>query len=119
MELPDGIELKPSPIHGLGIFAKRNFRKGEKIGEYVGERYTLREFKEKYGKDIQYCYVARRANYVICAKENRNWLTYCNESLNPNLKLKERFAYATRLVSAGEELFLQYAKDYSRDYSLN
>ena len=118
MELPSGLELKSSPIHGLGIFATRPFQINEKIGEYTGDRYTLRSFKEKYGKDIQYCYVARRANYVICAKEKRNWLTYCNECKSPNLILKSRSAFTTRPIAIGEELFLQYTKDYPRDYTL-
>ena len=32
------IEVRSSPIHGLGVFARRTFRKGEWIGRYLARR---------------------------------------------------------------------------------
>jgi SET domain-containing protein len=113
------LEIKPSPIHGLGVFAKQTIPKGTKLGTYTGDKYSLKEFKEKYGKDISYCYVARRANYILCAKEKRNIMTYINESLTPNVFLYRFKLIANRDIEQGEELFLHYAKDYPRNYELN
>jgi hypothetical protein len=107
-----------SPIHGLGVFTTQQLQVRQPLTEYTGDRYTLKEFKEKYGSDIHYCYVARRANYILCAKENRNIITYINESKIPNVEIKRRILRPLRVIEEGEELFLQYSKDYPRDYSL-
>ena len=111
--------IKESPVHGLGVFAKQTIPKGTKLGTYTGDKYSLKEFKEKYGKDISYCYVARRANYILCAKEKRNIMTYINERLHPNVILKRFILIADKDIQQGEELFLNYAKDYPRNYELN
>lgn len=113
------LEIKPSQIHGLGVFAKQSIPKGTTLGIYTGDKYTLKEFKEKYGKDISHSYVARRANYIICAKEKRNIMTYINERLEPNVILKRLTLIADKDIQQGEELFLRYAKDYPRNYELN
>ena len=111
--------IKESPVHGLGVFAKQTIPKGTKLGTYTGDKYSLKEFKEKYGKDISYCYVARRAHYILCAKEKRNIMTYINERLHPNVILKRFILIADKDIQQGEELFLNYAKDYPRNYELN
>ena len=118
MELPQTLELKQSPIHGLGIFAKQTIPKNTKLGRYTGDHYTLKEFKAKYGKDISHCYVSRRTNLIICAKEKRNFMTYINESKDPNVFLKSFVLITHRVINEGEELFLHYADDYPRDYKL-
>jgi len=112
------LTIQPSPIHGLGVFATQQLKPKMTLAEYTGDRYTLREFKEKYGKDIQHCYVARRANFILCAKENRNIITYINESKTPNVEIKSKILRPLRVIEEGEELFLHYAKDYPRDYEL-
>lgn len=118
MDLPACCEIKPSSLHGLGVFAKVEIPKGTVLGEYRGDRYTLREFKEKYGTDYQYCYVARRENLVICCKERRNWISYMNEKRFPNCKVTGNVCRTVKPVSVGEELCLLYPVDYPRDYSL-
>ena len=56
MDVPVGLELKPSPVHGLGIFATAPILYGKFIGDYVGEAMTKAEFKVRYGNDIRYTY---------------------------------------------------------------
>jgi len=79
------LEIKSSPIHGLGVFATQKLLPTMKLAEYTGDKYTLKEFKEKYGKDITYCYVARRANYILCAKEKRNIIIICKRKQKSKL----------------------------------
>ena len=43
-----GVKVKPSAIHGLGLFAKKKFERGQKILEYKGERLTARQFTSRY-----------------------------------------------------------------------
>lgn len=115
---PDTVELRESAINGLGVFAKDKIRKNTKIGFYDGTKYTLREFKEKYGKDTRYCYVVRRYNYVICAKETRNFGTWINESKTPNVKFSKQYIVASRDIEKDEELTLMYPSSYPREYKL-
>ena len=114
----NALELKPSPIHGTGVFAKKKLYPGVKLSQYTGDKYTLREFKEKYGTNTQYCWVARRANYVVCAKEKRNLISYVNESKTPNVEIKRGFLVPLRTIEPNEELVLSYGKNYPRDYEL-
>lgn len=121
MDVPTGLELKPSPVHGLGIFATKAISTDEFIGDYIGEAMTKAEFKARYGNDIRYTYWTKQ-NFpntkVYCAKEKRNFITYINESMNPNVFLKKRKLYACRAIVAGDELFLRYDSKYNRDYVL-
>ena len=40
---PPLIEVRDSPLHGLGVFAARHIPKGTRIIEYVGERVSHAE----------------------------------------------------------------------------
>jgi len=116
-----GLELKPSSIHGLGIFATRTFVENEFIGDYIGEAMTKAEFKARYGNDISYTYWTRH-NFsntkVYSAKEKRNFITYINERREPNVFLKSRKLYAKSNIVIGDELFLKYDNVYKRTYIL-
>lgn len=114
------IIIKKSPIHGLGLFINNDVPPHTPICYYSGIEMSRKEFNEKYGKDLRYCYYT---NFpwlpVIVAKEERNPITYCNESAQPNCYLKKRWLYAYRPLKAGEELTLKYNKSYPRDYVLS
>ena len=118
MEVPPCLEIKPSPVHGLGVFAKEPIRSRKRLGEFTGVKYSRREFKAKYNNDYSYCYCAKRANYILSAKEQRNFMTYINESRTPNVEIVKRKLIALRDIQPGEELFLSYDRDYPRDYEL-
>ena len=118
MKIHPSLEIKESPIHGLGVFAKAFIPENTRLGKFEGVKYSLKEFKEKYGTDTSYCYVARRANYILSAKENRNVMTYINESLTPNVRLYRFFLRSYRDIQPGEELFLYYGDTYVRNYQL-
>lgn len=115
MELPDGLELRESPIDGLGIFTTREFPADYNFGEFVGKEMPWKEFVELYGRDYRYCYRLRRIQRIICAKEKRNWITYINEKKEaPNVLLKKRACYSIRALAKGEELLLNYGKLYPK-----
>lgn len=121
MEIPPLVTIAPSPVHGLGVFATQDISANTHLALFLGEEYTLKDFKAKYNKDTSYCYQLGRQNKIICAKENRNWITYINESKEPNVCLKKRGCWTLKPILAGEELFLHYDKKgmikYPRDYS--
>jgi hypothetical protein len=115
-------EVKASPTHGLGAFATAAIPAGTRIADYVGVPYTTAEFRTKYGKDMRYCYSLGRANTILCGKHEPyysiNLSHFMNESLNPNVILRNRGAFAARDIVSGEELYLRYPKTYPRDYEL-
>lgn len=122
MNLPQGLVLQSSPVHGLGIFATQDFPANHFFGFFEGSEYSLKEFKEKYGKDTRYCYQLGRQNKIICAKENRNFITYLNESSEPNCILRKRGCWSLTPIQQNQELFLTYDKNgvmvYPRTYVL-
>lgn len=113
------IEVRPSSIHGVGLFATQDIPANTRLADYHGEEMTLREFKERYGNDRRCTYLLRRANRIICGKGVDNVSHFCNESMNPNVCCKLRGLYTMRDVMAGEELCLRYPANYPRDYELN
>ena len=117
MHLPDTLQIHESPVDGLGIFAKQSIAKDTALGDYTGVKMTRSEFLLKYGADYRYCYTSAFPwNPIICAKEDRNFITYINESTEPNVFLKKYKLYALRDITEGEELFLKYPKMYNRTY---
>jgi hypothetical protein len=121
VQMIECLELRPSPVHGLGIFAKNNISINQYLGDYIGTPMTKKEFKEKYGNDISYTYWTNhnfKNTLVYCAKEKRNFITFINESKNPNVILKKRKLYSIVALSSGQELFLKYDSTYPRNYVL-
>ena len=117
MYIPDNLEIKDSPIHGLGIFVTKEIKKNQYLGEYIGVLMTSKEFKEKYDKDTRYTYRLGRLHQYIVSKDNRNWINFINENrLEPNVCCKKRGCVALKDISVGTELMLDYGKNYLRDY---
>lgn len=114
---PDCVEIRESPIDGLGVFAKQPIPAKTCLGTYTGISYTRAEFKVKYGKDYRYCYTIELGWMpILCAKESRHFMTYLNESQEPNVILKRYKLYTLRDIQAGEELTLKYPRRYTRTY---
>jgi SET domain-containing protein len=121
MEIPHNLQLRDSPIHDKGIFALEKISTGTVLGEFTGTKILKTEFKKIYGNDIRYTYWTLenfKNTTVIVAKDPRNFITYINESSVPNVALKQKKLIALSDIEPGNELFLYYGKDYSRDYEL-
>ena len=63
------LEVRKSPVHGLGVFAKVDIPKKTELCNYKGVVMSLRDFKELYGKDTRYTYSMRNINKIIVGKE--------------------------------------------------
>ena len=118
--IPEGLTYSRAcvDLSGWGVLATRDYRPGEYIGDYEGERMLKTEFKKRYGKDIRYTYYAHQ-NFpnttVIVAKEPRNFIGYINENKEqPNVELKKYKLWCKRDIRAGEELLLHYGLEYPR-----
>jgi len=84
IDMPDGffVELKPSPIHGMGLFATKDFEAGETVcpGRLNGKRTPGGRF--------------------INHSQNSN--------IQPELVENNIFAVAARKISVGDELLVDY-----------
>ncbi len=111
-----GLEVRASPINGLGCFAAKPYRKGHKIAEYAGERISRREIKRRLvgAKRIHIC--AIDMYWAIDGSVGGNGTQYINQSCQPSCDLRINdghiIFFAVRNIAAGEEITLDYVVSY-------
>lgn len=99
---------------GLGLFALTDFKKGERIIEYTGERISEDEANRRGG---QYLFVVTD-ELVIDGKGRTNTARYINHSCRPNAEAEHDededriYINARRKIRAGEEVHYDYGKDF-------
>lgn len=104
--------IGPSPVHGTGCFANRDFTKGERIGEYTGRRISEAEADSQYAHAAKTYLFLLEDGTVIDATNDKNPLKYINHSCAPNCEAIEEegriYIYTLRDIKKGEELFYDY-----------
>lgn len=112
---PEGLRVGRSSA-GLGLFATRDFKKGDRIIEYVG-RVISKE--EEYTSRSRYLFEVN-SRKTIDGTERTNTARYINHSCRPNCEpeiVKGRiFIDAIKNITAGEELTYNYGKEYFDEY---
>ncbi|XP_069115617.1 uncharacterized protein [Argopecten irradians] len=116
----EAVGVYRSPIHGRGLFCKRNIDGGEMIIEYAGEviRSSLTDKREKYyeSKGIG-CYMFRIDDMdVVDATMRGSAARFINHSCEPNCYSKviqvdgkkHIVIFASRAIKRGEELTYDY-----------
>jgi SET domain-containing protein len=116
------VDNSTMPSAGKGLFASEDIKKGELIIEYTGEVTTWEEVR--HDAENVYIYFVNE-DYVINAKNNPEAIArYANDArgltrkkdLHNNSKFVKVdgriFIKATKLIKAGEEIFVAYGKDY-------
>jgi SET domain-containing protein len=108
--------LKPSKIHGVGVFAIQNIKKGTYIFPEDNERITwvdesqLRDIPTPLGRLYKDFAIIKGKKYG--APRNFDRLTtawYLNHSKGPNVAIDSKFRFYTlRYIRAGEELTVDY-----------
>ena len=109
------------------MFALVDIPSGTKIADYYGKEMTLKNFKRKYGEyktNSLHTYRMKRINRIIVAKlepfKSKNLTNYINEIPGKaNCELKLRALYAKKNIKKGDELLLDYPKDYNRFWLKN
>ena len=117
------IEARLSPIHGNGVFAKEELKKGERLVRYKGTLRTHAEVDEEYGdedEDGHTFLFTLNDDYVIDANAGGNVARWINHSCDPNCeseieedgkgraKKDKVYIHALRKIKAGEELTYNY-----------
>jgi hypothetical protein len=116
-------EIRRSRIQGRGGFATRRIKRGERIGEYTGERVSQSEADRRYDDDA----MARHhtflfsvtARTVIDAAVGGNDTRFINHSCDPNcdavIERGRVFIDARKPIAEGEELFYDYSYEREKD----
>lgn len=98
--------LKPSGIHGVGVFTVRKIRRGEKVSLWRPRDYKFRSTVSIVER--RFCIPDKNgwhgpANFLAMSI---GW--YLNHSSKPNLKIRRWVAL--RDIARGEELTIDYSK---------
>jgi len=99
------IEVRSSPIHGRGVFARKRIRKGERIGQYLARRTS---------RDGRYVlWVEHEETKEIKGYEGFGRLRFLNHRTNPNSQFDGLELYALKHIPPGEEITFHYGDEWS------
>jgi SET domain-containing protein len=112
------IVVRNSPIHGRGVYAARDLRKGERVIEYCGEVISWKEADRRPPSDPDdphhtFLFSLEDGKRVIDASVDGNDARWINHSCDPNCETEEIesgqvFIDAIRAIARGEELNYDY-----------
>ena len=113
-----GVEVRPSKIHGMGLFACRAFESRAKKSSYFnGEVFASpeeldRRYSSSGDNDCIALYTIQLRNEYVDALRLRHAWAYANHSDDANCKYGEKGIVAVRAVSPGDEILVNYGKAY-------
>ncbi|MGB6602761.1 MAG: SET domain-containing protein-lysine N-methyltransferase [Steroidobacteraceae bacterium] len=117
------VEVRGSPLHGLGAFALAPIARGTRIFEYLGERISHAAADRRYqhkgtGDNHTFLFIAD-AHTVIDAGVGGNEARFVNHACAPNcesvIERSRVFIDSLRDIGAGEELTYDYQIRRERD----
>jgi uncharacterized protein len=106
----DGLIIRSSSIHAAGCYTTRAIKKGNRVCEYDGPRFSKDEADERYAdRDITYLFSSGDDKTVI---DGFGTAMFINHSCDPNCESETLdgrvFITAIRNIAAGEELTYEY-----------
>jgi len=121
---------KKSSVHGSGLFAFENIRKGTQIIEYVGDKVTKKEGDRRADKQINKAKKNRNNGMVYVFELNQrydidggvahNHARLINHSCNPNCEVEisnnQIWISAIKNINKNSELTYNYGYPYDADY---
>jgi SET domain-containing protein len=112
------IQVRRSGVHGRGVYAMRDIKKGETIIEYKGEMITWKQAERRHPHnpdDPDHTFFFQiDEQHVIDAAVGGNAARWINHACNPNCESDvdednfRVFIKALRKIRRGEELFYDY-----------
>ena len=89
---------KKSRLHGSGLFALSNIKKGEQVIEYIGDKVTKKEGDKRADKQIKKAEKNKKNGMVYVFELNkkydidggvpRNYARFINHSCDPNCEVE-------------------------------
>lgn len=105
------LEVRPSAIHRLGVFAGAPIPAGRKVIEYTGRRIGRREADHRAGRSLRYMFNIDRHGSLDGAVGGSG-AELINHSCDPNLYSRLNGGHilymSKRAIAAGEELTVDY-----------
>ena len=112
---PEGVVVKRSSA-GLGLFATRAFKKGERIIEFFGRVFSK---ADEYKRRSQYLFEIN-SRKTIDGSSRENFARYINYSHKPNCEpniVKGRvWIDAIKNIKTGEELSYDYGDEFFEEH---
>ena len=108
------VEVRPSGVHGRGVYATQSIPADTRIIEYTGQRTSWENAPNDENNPHTFNFGLKNGEVInpeIGGNEAR-WINHC---CDPNCEAIEEddriFIYAMRDIEAGEELFYDYAME--------
>lgn len=99
----------PSKVHGLGMFARQNIFRGEKVVEAGGTLMTRDCLPDQGKRPHSWLSIPGSEDQVLYIPTDYPFQATClNHSCTPNLKFEFPRWIALRSIREGEELFTDY-----------
>jgi SET domain-containing protein len=115
------VRIGTSRIHGQGLFAAIDIKKGTYIIQYTGEKISKQEGAQRLAQDNAYIF-ALNDRYDIDGKTLTNTARYINHSCDPNCEVKTTartiWIVAMRDIQEEEELSYNYGYE-AENYTHN
>lgn len=96
---------KKSPIHGTGLFAAVDIKKGSYIGTYHGPK------AKRNGMYVLWVYDAENPDDIV-GISGKNLLRFLNHSRPGNAFFDEADLYAQRKIKSGDEITFDYGEEW-------
>jgi len=108
--MPQGLIIRSSSIHAAGCYTTRPFKKGSRVCEYEGPRFTKEVADERYqDRFITYLFSCGDDGMVI---DGFGTAMFINHSCDPNCETEDHggrvYIVAVRDIASGEELTYEY-----------
>lgn len=122
-------KVKKSKIHGTGVFASMDIKRGEKIIQYVGDKVTKSEGDKRSAYRIKNYLNSSKTGSVYIFELNskydidgfvrKNKARYINHSCDPNCEVdiikNEIWISSIKKIKKGEELSYDYGYSFDKD----
>lgn len=103
--MEQSVEVRKSSKHGNGLFALKNFSKGDRVYSFAKGRVVARdEIKNLSEREKIHLDKIGEDTYEIIEPPG----CYINHSCEPNVEEKSRTGYALRDIAEGEEITIDY-----------
>jgi SET domain-containing protein len=112
-------EVRPSTLHGTGVFAACDIPAETRIIQYCGRRITQEEADARPSSNPDdpnhTFFFSLSTGMIIDGGQRGNDARWINHSCNPNCEARENeagtrlYIYSLRDIAEGEELFFDYA----------
>jgi SET domain-containing protein len=109
-------EVRPSSIHGKGLFARARIPARRKVGDLGGEVISQAEARRRARKHHSIKIVELGDGTAIDASRGGNYFKYVNHSCQPNGYMRVAYGrlefYTLREIRPGEELTCNYGETH-------